>query len=47
VPFEGPYNSSSSPVVTDKSGAKHTPASRVKHLAKLALKKVEKDLGKK
>lgn len=47
VPFEGPYNSSSSPVVTDKSGAKHTPLSRVKHLAKQALKKVEKDLGTK
>jgi hypothetical protein len=47
VPFEGPYNTSSSPVVTDKSGAKHTPLSRVKHLAKQAMKKVQKDLGNK
>ena len=34
-------------VVTDKSGAKHTPMSRAKDLARLAFKKVQKDLGKK
>ena len=33
VPFEAPYNTSSSPAVKiDKSGAKHTPMSRAKHL---------------
>ena len=48
VPFEGPYNSTSKPVtVTDKSGAKHTPMSRVKHLARQAMKKVKNEmLGK-
>jgi hypothetical protein len=38
VPFEGPYSKSPSSV-TDKSGAKHTPMSRVKHLARQALNK--------
>lgn len=38
VPFEGPYKKVKD-VVTDKSGAKHTPVSRVRHLARLALKK--------
>jgi len=47
VPFDPPYNTSSSPEVTDKSGAKHTPMSRVKHLARTAMKKVKKDLGSK
>ena len=47
VPFEGPYNPTSKPVITDKSGAKHTPMSRVKHLAKQAMKKVKTEmLGK-
>ena len=48
VPFEGPYNPTSRPTtVTDKSGAKHTPMSRVKHLAKQAMKKVKTEmLGK-
>jgi len=47
VPFEVPYNTTSSPVVKDKSGATHTPMSRVKHLARQAMKKVKKDLGSK
>jgi hypothetical protein len=37
-PFEGPYVKKSSDVV-DKSGAKHTASSRVRHLAKMGLKK--------
>lgn len=48
VPFVGPYTKE--PVgdgVVDKSGAKHTPMSRVKHLAKQAMKKVKTEmLGK-
>ena len=48
VPFEAPYNTSSSPAVKiDKSGAKHTPMSRAKHLAHLAMARVKKDLGQK
>lgn len=39
VPFAGPYVHKTTKVVTDKSGAKHTPMSRVKHLAKMAAKK--------
>ena len=48
VPFEGPYNPTSRPsTVTDKSGAKHTPMSRVKHLARQAMKRVKNEmLGK-
>lgn len=46
VPFAPPYNTTSAPV-TDKSGATHTPMSRAKHLARLAMKRVKKDLGKK
>ena len=48
VPFEGPYNPTSKPAtVTDKSGAKHTPMSRVKHLAKQAMKRMKTEmLGK-
>jgi len=38
VPFDGPYNKVSTSI-TDKSGAKHTPMSAAKHLARLALKK--------
>jgi hypothetical protein len=41
IPFEGPYKKVKD-VVTDKSGAKHTPVSRVRHLARMALKKQEK-----
>lgn len=37
-PFDGPYTKVQ-PDVVDKSGAKHTAMSRVKHLAKLALQK--------
>jgi hypothetical protein len=44
VPFDPPFNTTSDPVVTDKSGAKHTPMSRVKHLARLAMKRVKKDV---
>jgi hypothetical protein len=47
VPFDPPYNTTSSPDVKDKSGATHTPMSRVKHLARTAMKKVKKDLGSK
>ena len=47
VPFEGPYNPSSKADVVDKSGAHHTPMSRVKHLARQAMKRVKKEmLGK-
>jgi hypothetical protein len=38
-PFEKPYKQVKDPVTTDKSGAKHDQHSRVKHLARLALKK--------
>ena len=48
VPFAKPYNTTSSPVVTDKSGAKHTPMSRARDLARQALKRMKKEnmLGK-
>jgi hypothetical protein len=47
VPFATPYNTTSAPAdVKDKSGAVHTPMSRAKHLASLAMKRVKKDLGK-
>jgi predicted RNA binding protein YcfA (HicA-like mRNA interferase family) len=39
VPFEGPYAKNTAKVTTDKSGAKHTAMSRVKHLAKTAARK--------
>ncbi len=38
IPFDGPYTKSSD-TVTDKSGAKHTPMSRARHLARQAMKK--------
>lgn len=38
VPFEGPYTTRPS-TVTDKSGAKHTPMSRARDLARLAAKR--------
>ena len=38
VPFDGPYTKTPSTVV-DKSGARHTPMSRVRDLARQALKK--------
>jgi predicted RNA binding protein YcfA (HicA-like mRNA interferase family) len=39
VPFDGPYAKNTAKVTTDKSGAKHTAMSRVKHLAKAAARK--------
>ena len=39
VPFDGPYVKNTVKVTTDKSGAKHTAMSRVKHLAKMAARK--------
>jgi len=48
VPFAPPYNTTSSPeFVKDKSGAIHTPMSRAKNLAQLAMKKMRKELGQK
>ena len=46
VPFDPPYNTTSSPAeVKDKSGAIHTPMSRAKHLARLAMGKMKKELS--
>jgi hypothetical protein len=42
VPFDGPYTKTSG-TTKDKSGAVHTPMSRVKHLAKMAMKKQMKE----
>ncbi len=42
IPFDGPYTKTPSTVV-DKSGAKHTPMSRVRTLARQALKKQVKE----
>ena len=48
MPFDPPYNTTSRPAdVVDKSGAQHTPMSRAKHLARLAMSRVKKDLGQK
>jgi hypothetical protein len=44
-PFEGPYTPAKGDV-KDKSGAKHTPMSRAKDLAKKAMKNVGKSLNK-
>ena len=42
VPFDKPYTTTKG-VVTDKSGAKHTPMSRARDIARMAMKKqVEK-----
>jgi hypothetical protein len=41
-PFAGPYTKSKG-TVTDKSGAKHTPMSRVKDLARQSMKKVKNE----
>jgi hypothetical protein len=38
IPFDGPYKKDIG-TVTDKSGAKHTPQSRVRHLARQAMEK--------
>jgi hypothetical protein len=37
-PFEGPYTKNKG-TVTDKSGAKHTPMSRARDIARMAMKK--------
>jgi organic radical activating enzyme len=48
VPFDPPFNTTSRPAdVTDKSGAKHTPMSRARHLARFAMDKIKKDLSSK
>ena len=45
-PFDGPYKKIGS-TVTDKSGAKHTPMSRAKDLARSAMKRIKTEmLGK-
>ena len=41
VPFEKPYKKVDKDVVTDKSGAKHTPHSRARDLARNAMKKLK------
>jgi hypothetical protein len=38
IPFDGPYKKSTD-TTTDKSGAKHTAMSKVRHLARMAMKK--------
>jgi hypothetical protein len=42
VPFDGPYTKAKGNT-TDKSGAVHSPMSRAKHLAKMAMKKSMKE----
>jgi hypothetical protein len=44
-PFDGPYTKTS-PVTTDKSGAKHGPMSVAKHLAKQAMQRQSASLKK-
>ena len=39
VPFSGAIKKRTEKVITDKSGAQHTPMSRAKHLAKMAARK--------
>ena len=47
VPFAPPYDKTRDDVVTDKSGAKHTPMSRAKDLARTAMKRIKTEmLGK-
>ena len=43
TPFDPPYSTPSKSVVTDKSGAKHTPMSRARNLARAAMDKIKKD----
>ena len=45
VPFDGPY-SKPTDTVTDKSGAKHTPMSRARHLARMAALQQQKKAKK-
>lgn len=42
VPFDGPYTKTSGST-TDKSGAVHSPMSKVRHLARMAMKKQMKE----
>jgi len=42
LPFDGPYSKTKG-TTTDKSGAVHTPMSRARHLAKMAMKKMTKE----
>ena len=42
-PFDKPYTKSKG-VVTDKSGAKHTPMSRARDLARQAMKRMKKEM---
>lgn len=44
-PFDKPYTTTK-PTTTDKSGAQHTPMSRARHLARLALAKAAKPKAK-
>ena len=44
VPFVPDRNVGEKGTVTDKSGAKHTPMSRARHLARMAMSRVQKDL---
>ena len=46
VPFAPPYSKVPAET-TDKSGAQHTPMSRAKHLARMAMGRVKKELGNK
>lgn len=39
IPFKGPYSTAPGEAVKDKSGAVHTPLSRAKHIAKMAMAK--------
>jgi len=41
LPFDKPYKTVKDPVTTDKSGAKHTPHSRARDLARNAMKKLK------
>lgn len=46
VPFDGPYTKRTPDNIKDKSGATHTPMSRARHLARMALKsKAQRQLG--
>ena len=45
VPFDGPYTKTPDSV-KDKSGAEHTPQSRARHLARLAMKQMAKKSNK-
>lgn len=42
-PFDKPYTTNTGGTVTDKSGAKHTPMSRARDLARTALKKMQEE----